>query len=87
VLERHRIEFTLARYLISDHAVTEARARGWEEWYVVCHCQKESTSGPGRWRFCAVGRELQNSLNLFSRHAKFFHKIVNAHVLKIFKHH
>jgi hypothetical protein len=31
-------------------------------------------------------RELQNSLNLLPRHAKFFHQLVNAHILKVLEH-
>jgi hypothetical protein len=33
-----------------------------------------------------VGGELQDSLNLFPRHPKFFHQLVNAHILKVLEH-
>ena len=33
-----------------------------------------------------MSRELQNRLNLFARHAEFFHQLVNAHILKVLEH-
>jgi hypothetical protein len=40
---------------------------------------------PWGWRFRAMRRECQNGLNLFARHAEFFHQLVNAHILKVLK--
>ena len=35
--------------------------------------------------FGAARRELQNGLHLLSCNTEFFHELVNAHILKVFK--
>jgi hypothetical protein len=33
-----------------------------------------------------VGGELQNGLDLLARDAEFLHQLIDAHILKVFKH-
>jgi hypothetical protein len=40
--------------------------------------KQDEQLGPGRWCVRAVSRKFQNRVNLFPRHAEFFHRVVNV---------